>query len=513
MHVNLSNVLVRVAARRPDAVAVRFGGDELTFEQFVAVSRQFSAFLDSVGVVPGDRVGVYASNRLESFCFLLGIWMAGAIAVPYNLSVPRGPLRHAVEDSDPTLIVVADSEVELIQDVCDGLGGAERILAVGPNAATAGATWTWHDVTTLPERDEIVPRLDGDEALLMYTSGSTGIPKGVRQTHRTTGAAVDATIDIFDLNADDSALVCTPLFHVGGLQLISLPVLVAGGSVTLMSKWDPIGWVDLARSWSPSYVALVPTMAIDVANRMSGAEPVQLPSVRICAVGGSGLPEGPLRRFREATGIGSVINIYGQTEQNGLAACERIGENPLPVCLGRPLEQVVQWQLVDPTTQQRVAESSAEIGELQVRGDAVTPGYWKRPDADAERFTDGWFRTGDLMRIRPDGQLEYVERIDDMIISGGENVYPQMVENYLASSPDVAEVAVIGTPHERWVEQVTAIVVASREGVTVADIAEFCQHHPDLRGLSRPRRIEMVPALPRTGNNKINKPELKRMFR
>ncbi|WP_342661775.1 Long-chain-fatty-acid--CoA ligase (plasmid) [Rhodococcus ruber] len=510
---NLSNVLVRVATRRPDAVAVRFDGDELTFGQFVTVSRQFSAFLDSVGVTPGDRVGIYASNRLESLPLLVGIWMAGAIAVPYNLSIPRGPLRHVVEDSDPTLIVVADTEVELIQDVCDGIRGAERILAVGPNAATAGATWTWHDVATLPERDEIAPRLDGDEALLMYTSGSTGTPKGVRQTHRTTGAAVEATIDAFGVAADDSALVCTPLFHVGGLQLMSLPALFAGGSVTLMAKWEPARWVELARQWSPTIVALVPTMAIDVANRTAGSEPVQLASVRVCAVGGSGLPEGPLRRFRDATGINSVINIYGQTEQNGLAACERVGENPLPVCLGRPLEQVVQWQLVDPSSQQRVDESSGQVGELQVRGDAVSPGYWKRPDADAERFVDGWFRTGDLMRVRPDGQLEYVERIDDMIISGGENVYPQMVENYLASSPDIAEVAVIGTPHERWIEQVTAVVVASHEGVTVADISEFCQKHPDLRGLSRPRRIEMVPALPRTGNNKINKPELRRMFR
>ena len=512
---NLSNVLVRIAARQPDAVAVRFGGDELTFAQFVSVSRRLAAFLDSVGVVPGDRVGIYASNRLESLPLLAGIWMAGAIAVPYNLSVPRGPLRHAVEDSDPTVIVVADTEVELIQDVCDGLRGAERIVSVGPKAATAGASWTWDDALTLPERDQIAPRLDDDEALLMYTSGSTGTPKGVRQTHRTTGAAVEATIDAFDLTMESSALVCTPLFHVGGLQLISLPVLFAGGSVTLMAKWDPAGWVELARRWSPTYVALVPTMAIDIANRMgAGAvELVHLSSVRICAVGGSGLPDGPLRRFRDATGIDSVINIYGQTEQNGLAACERIGENPLPVCLGRPLEQVVQWQLVDPISQERVDANSGEIGELQVRGDAVTPGYWNRPDANAERFVGGWFRTGDLMRIRPDGQLEYVERIDDMIISGGENVYPQMVENYLASSPDIAEVAVIGTPHERWVEQVTAIVVASREGVTVADIAAFCQHHPDLRGLSRPRRIEMVAALPRTGNNKINKPELKKMFR
>lgn len=510
---NLSNVLVRVAARRSDAVAVRFGGDALTFDQFVTLARQFSAFLDAVGVEPGERVGIYASNRLESLPILVGTWMAGAIAVPYNLSVPRGPLRHAVEDSDPALIVVAETEVELIQDVCDGLRGAERILAVGSNAAAAGANWTWHDVTTLPEREEIVPRLDGDEALLMYTSGSTGVPKGVRQTHRTSAAAVDATIDIFGLTAEDSALVCTPLFHVGGLQLISLPVLMAGGAVTLMSKWDPNEWVDLAWRWSPTYVALVPTMAIDVANRRVGVEPAKLSSVRICAVGGSGLPEGPLRRFRDATGIGSVINIYGQTEQNGLAACERIGENPLPVCLGRPLAQVAQWRLVDPTTLEHIPSGSGEIGELQVRGDAVTPGYWNRPDADADRFTEGWFRTGDLMRVRPDGQLEYVERIDDMIISGGENVYPQMVENYLASSPDVAEVAVIGTPHERWVEQVTAIVVASREDVTVADIASFCQQHPDLRGLSRPRRIEMVPALPRTGNNKINKPELKRMFR
>ncbi len=145
-----------------------------------------------------------------------------------------------------------------------------------------------------------------------------------------------------------------------------------------------------------------------------------------------------------------------------------------------------------------------------MRGDAVTPGYWgiEAPD----RWSDGWFHTGDLMSRDDDGYLYYTDRIDDMIVTGGENVFPQMVEEHLAGHPDLAEVAVIGTAHERWVEQVTAVVVPNRDGVTADDVAAWCAEHPNLRGIARPRRIEVVEELPRTGSGKLNRPELRKKF-
>lgn len=147
-----------------------------------------------------------------------------------------------------------------------------------------------------------------------------------------------------------------------------------------------------------------------------------------------------------------------------------------------------------------------------MRSDAVTPGYWKLPDLNAGRFADGWFRAGDLVRADADGYLYYVDRIDDMIVTGGENVYPQMIESHLASCPLIAEVSNIGTAHERWVHQVTAAIVPAKQGVTAADILGYCQGNPNLRGPQQPKRIEFVDELPRTGSGKINRPELRRMF-
>jgi long-chain acyl-CoA synthetase len=183
--------------------------------------------------------------------------------------------------------------------------------------------------------------------------------------------------------------------------------------------------------------------------------------------------------------------------------------------MGRPLEQIVATRLVPVDGGPDLEPGDPGVGELWVHGDAVTPGYWHLDAPEKWALDDDgrrWFRTGDLMSRDADGYLYYVDRIDDMIVSGGENVFPQMVEEHLAGHPDLAEVAVIGTAHERWVEQVTAVVVPNRPGVTVEALDEWCRTHPDLTGMHRPRRIEIVEALPRTGSGKLNRPELRRIF-
>ncbi len=396
----------------------------------------------------------------------------------------------------------------------DALAGTEvagNLISVGE---AAGARCSFAAATAGEPLASTVPRLDGEDALLMYTSGSTGKPKGVRQTHRNTLAQCEAVIDAWRFGPQDHALVCTPLFHVGGLQLMSLPLLLVGGSVTLR-RWQVGEWLDDVARLRPSYLALVPAMVIDVVNLLRDRE-VVLDSVRVCAIGGSAMPEARLKQFTAQTGIVGV-NIYGQTEQSGLSITEPIDEERRPGSLGKPLEQVVRWQLVPVGSESGsvapLPPCAGQVGELWVRGDAVTPGYWRLPEVNAAKFTaDGWLRTGDLVREESDGYLYYLERTDDMIISGGENVYPQTVEGHLTACSLIAEVTVIGTAHERLVEQVTAIVVSAEPGVTAADIAAFCQSCPDLHGLQRPRRIEIVDEIPRTATNKIDRPALRSRF-
>lgn len=497
---NLATLLRRAALDHADQVALRLDDVEVRYAEFAEQGARFAAHLESSGVHPGARVGFLLPNCLEYLIGLLGTWQAGAVGVPLNAMFPDAPLRHAVLDSGVTCLLVPPGDVPRLRSL---LGAAcPELLTTGPGGGFAEA------LAAHEPSPHVVPRLDRDDACIMYTSGSTGVPKGVRQTHRNIAAEVEGAIDHYGLSSADHVLNCMPLFHVGGLQLASLPMLLRGGRITFMPRWDVTRWVELAQEIRPTYGGLISTMMIDVGNRTVG-QPVVLDSFRICMFGGSRTPTAAIARLEEGTGIRGV-EIYGQTEQNGLVVTYYPGEARRPDSMGRPLHQIVRTRLVPVDGGPELAPGDEGVGELWVQGDAVTPGYWNTEAP--EKWSEGWFRTGDLMSCDADGYLYYVDRIDDMIVSGGENVFPQMVEEHLADHPDLAEVAVIGTAHERWVEQVTAVVVPNKEGVTAESVAAWCATHPDLRGMHRPKRIEIVEVLPRTGSGKLNRPELRAIF-
>ncbi|MGH9056882.1 MAG: class I adenylate-forming enzyme family protein [Acidimicrobiales bacterium] len=505
---NLANIVDRSAAECPDKVALRLGEVEVSYAELVDRSRRFAGFLRSQGLRPGERVACWAPSCLEYLPVIFGTWWAGGVAVPLNYLFGPGALQHSVADSESQWVLARGEDVPRLHEVLDGLPVAERIIAF------AGAGHAEHDFATICSDaepvDDIEPRLDGEDALLMYTSGSTGTPKGVRQTHRNTAAQVDAVVDVWRITGADHVLNSMPLFHVGGLQLCSLPILARAGQITLMPGWDPLRWLSLVQQLRPTMGGLISTMLIDVGN-CTHERPVRLDSLRVCVFGGSRTPPAAIERFVRGTGV-QPIEIYGQTEQNGLSVTYRVGETRREGSMGRALEQVLRWQLVAPGSGAPVPRGSSGVGELWARGDAVTPGYWRLPEVTSERFVDGWLRTGDLVRADADGYMYYVDRIDDMIVTGGENVYPQMVESHLASCPLIAEVAIIGTAHERWVQQVTAVIVPAKPGVTTEDIVSYCQGDPNLRGLQQPKRFEFVDALPRTGSGKLDRPAVKRMF-
>ncbi|MCO1654595.1 class I adenylate-forming enzyme family protein [Pseudonocardia humida] len=497
---NIATLLRRAAADHAGRVALRLDDTEIRYGEFAERGGRFAAHLMASGVAPGERVGFFLPNCLEYLVGLLGTWQAGAVGVPLNHLFPDAPLRHAITDSGVTRLVAPPGDVKRLEALLDGAG--PEILTSGSDGGFAAALAAHEPV------HDVVPRLDGDDALIMYTSGSTGVPKGVRQTHRNTTAEADGVIDLYELTADDHVLNCMPLFHVGGLQLASLPLLLRGGQITFMPRWDVGRWVELAQQLRPTFGGLISTMMIDVGNR-TAEQPVLLDSFRICMFGGSRTPTAAIERLAAGTGIQGV-EIYGQTEQSGLVVSYAPGDPRRPDSMGKPMEQVVRTRLVPVDGSPDLEPGDEGVGELWVRGDAVTPGYWGLQAP--EKWSEGWFRTGDLMSRDADGYLYYVDRIDDMIVTGGENVFPQMVEEHLADHPDLAEVAVIGTAHERWVEQVTAVVVARRPDLTAEEVARWCATNPDLRGMHRPRRIEIVDALPRTGSGKLNRPELRKRF-
>ena len=225
---NLATLLRRAAADHADRVALRLDSTEIDYRGFADRVARFAGYLRATGVGEGDRVAVLAPNCLEYLVAIAGAWQAGAVGVPLNYMFPDAPLRHALLDSGARLVVLPAQDVERVERVL----GAETPVFLTTGAEGSFAT----AVAGAEPLDGVVPRLDGDDALLMYTSGSTGVPKGVRQTHRNIAAQVDGAIEVYELTGEDHVLNCMPMFHVGGLQLASLPMLVRGGQITFMPR-------------------------------------------------------------------------------------------------------------------------------------------------------------------------------------------------------------------------------------------------------------------------------------
>ena len=335
---NIATLLRRAAADHAGQVALRLGDDVVRYARLADTAARFAAYLRAEGLAPGDRVAFFLPNALEYLPGLLGVWQAGGVGVPLNYLFPEAALRHAIVDSGATRIVARPGDVARLER----LVGAEKVtlLSTGPDGSLASAL-ARHEPTARVE-----PRLDGDDALLMYTSGSTGVPKGVRQTHRNTMAEVEGAIEVYELTAEDRALVPMPLFHVGGLQLCTLPVLLRGGQVTFMAKWDVVTWIELAQQLRPTYGGLISTMLIDVGNRTAEA-PILLDSFRVLMFGGSRTPSAPIDRLIAGIGV-EPTEIYGQTEQSGLAITYPVGVRRRPGSAGLPLDQIVEVRLVPP---------------------------------------------------------------------------------------------------------------------------------------------------------------------
>lgn len=505
---NVATIFERSARQFPERVALRRADEEMTYEQLEGRANALAGFLRENGLKSGDRVAIFLPNRLEYIVSMLATWKAGGVALPMNFMFSDEDLRYVLDDSESSWLVVREEDLERVGAILpEGAGLEDRLIVTGHgNSGYPFVEIVRHGEEEYPT----TAKRDGEDAILMYTSGTTGRPKGVRQTHRNNSAAIDMVADAWKIDQEDHFLLAVPLFHVGGLQCSTFPLLACGGTVSMLPSWSAKGWLDAAVSLEPTLSGLVATMVVDIVNHV-GSDTYDLGHVRLCFIGGSRTPEPIVRRFEQQLGI-SLRELYGQTENTGLSVTYRADEERLPGSMGKAMEQVVEARVAHPQTGEDIPQGDETVGELHLRGDTISPGYWGLPEKTAEKFVDGWIRTGDMVCRSESRHLYYADRIDDMIVSGGENVYPQEVESALAEHEGVAEVAVIGTPHERWVEQVTAIVVSQDGTVTAEGIAEFCAGHSALAGYRGPRRIEFVEELPKTGSGKINKAVLKEQY-
>jgi acyl-CoA synthetase (AMP-forming)/AMP-acid ligase II len=352
---------------------------------------------------------------------------------------------------------------------------------------------------------ETVPRKNSDHAFYMHTSGTTGLPKPVIATHENVRAHALGYLDRVELSRDDIALNTIPIFHVGGLNLHLTLFTQLGAPQVLINGWDTEKTLSAIETHDVSYMFLIATMLYDLAN-YDEPEQYDTESLEIVGAGGQNVPPPISRRFEERYDA-NVLEGYGLTETMPAIISNTLDDRRLGTA-GKTIENVADIRIVDPDdwTQER---APGELGELLAAGDVVTPGYLNRPDANEETFEvdetgTRWLRTGDIVQRDEDGYISIEDRVDHMIISGGENVYPNEIEEVLYDIPGVSEAVVVGEPDDRFGERVVAVVVAEGS-LTEESIIDYFKQETPLADYKRPRRVIFTDEIPRAGAGKIDR--------
>ena len=455
----------------------------LTNSELDRRSRQIAGRFAGAGLRAGDRIVMSAATSVELVVAHVAALRLGLVVVPVNGAYTGREIGHIVDDSAPAAYVVDANRLEQFGD-----------------AASDGSVVTTPAVD-LPDAD--VPTLDDaasdDVALLCYTSGTTGAPKGAMLTHGNALASAEALRLAWRWTERDRLVLALPLFHVHGLGVGLHGTLLAGGSAVLLPRFDTDAVFDAARDHDASLFFGVPTM---YARLASSARVAELARLRLCVSGSAPLPASLHEELLARAGV-VVLERYGMTETLMNVSNPYDGERRAGT-VGFPL----------PGVEVRLDEPS---GEILLRGPNVFPGYWGREDATRDAFTaDGWFRSGDVGAHDPDGYLRIVGRAKELIISGGYNVYPREVEDVLLEHPAVAEVAVVGEPSDEWGEVVVAVVVPAAHDPAIHD-DDGDERDPDallafaaerLAPYKRPRRVRYVDALPRNALGKVVRAQL-----
>ncbi|GAA4518306.1 MULTISPECIES: long-chain-fatty-acid--CoA ligase [Nonomuraea] len=499
------------AGAQPGRPAIRFKGETTTWAELDERSRRLSAALEARGVGEGDRVLVLLTNRPEFVETLVAINRLGAIAVPVNFRLVAAEVSYLAEDSGSCAIVVEQPLAPVVAAVRAGKEAELPCLVVGdaPDAAGAGAERYEEAVAGATPSGASGPADLGAVALIMYTSGTTGLPKGAMLTYENLLGQTITLLQTLRPGADEICVVTSPMFHIAAVGVI-VPNLIFGYTtvITPTGAFDPEAFLDLVESERVTNAFLVPTQWQAVCA--SPTLPQRDIPLRTISWGAAPATPAILRAMEAAFPGVPNVSVFGQTEMSpittslpGEDAIRKIGS------VGKPVP-LVEVRVVD---QDMNDVPQGEIGEIVYRGPQTMTGYWNNPGATEEAFRGGWFHSGDLVRVDEEGFFYVVDRLKDMIISGGENIYSAEVEAVLADHPKVREIALVGSPHEKWGETPVAVVVPRDEAdpPTVAELSEFCLTR--LASYKKPTKAVVVSELPRNASGKILKNRLRDMVK
>jgi long-chain acyl-CoA synthetase len=505
--------VIRVhAAERPDAPALEVDGRSVTFRELDRRSSQAAQALRAAGVGPGDRVAFVDKNGLPWFDVTFGLAKLGAVNVSVNWRLAAPEMATVIDDAQAEVVFVGPEFVGHLEKIEPDLARVHTVVAVGGHDR-----WPEYEawIGAHPADDPGVTPTGGDVAFQLYTSGTTGLPKGVMLTNDNFFSGVIGISEQWRFTEDSVNLAMMPMFHIAGAGWAAVG-LYHGCRTVVLRDIDPAAVLAAIPTYGVTNAFMVPAV-IQFLLMTPGVETTDFSTLRALVYGASPITDKVLVQGMATFGC-EFIQVYGLTETTGaITQLDGVDHDPanrpdlLRSC-GKPYPWV-EMRVVEATTGED--KPVGEVGELWTRSHQNMAGYWNNPAATADAMTpDGWFRTGDAGYLDADGYVYLHDRVKDMIVSGGENVYPAEVENVVARHPDVADVAVIGVPDERWGEAVKAIVVPAESATAGPDLeAGIIAYARDrLAGYKLPKSVDFAEVLPRNPSGKLLKRELREPY-
>jgi malonyl-CoA/methylmalonyl-CoA synthetase len=484
---SIAEAFVRNAEMVPEKLCLRFEGEEISYQGLRERAEGFGAGLAAWGLRPGERVALFLGNHPDLLAAYLGTHLAGGVVVPVNTQYRRGELRHIFGDAGVRLCLTDEERRPELERTREALPELEAVIEAGPGFEDfLGETHSFQ-----------MPRGE-DLAVIAYTSGTTGRSKGAMLLHRNLVANAKAVCEAWHWANEDTLFLALPLFHTHGLMVGAHGTFLTGSGAELHRKFDAAAAYDALLGGRITMFFGVPTMYTRLIREAAARDERPRP-IRLYVSGSAPLSPQAFDEFEGLFGE-RILERYGMTETTMNLTNPYEGERR-PGTVGRPFPGQ-EARVVGVETREPLADG--EIGEIEVRGPNVFPGYWNRPDATEESFDkEGWFATGDLGFVGEDGYFTISGRAKELIISGGYNIYPREVEEMIEGCPGVSEVAVVGLPDPEYGERVVAVVVPEDPRLTAEMVTSFCRE--DLAGYKKPREVVFVDDLPRNALGKVLK--------
>ncbi len=498
----LRDMLEFAAARYPEKLAIVDGDRRYTYGEWDERVNAVANALRGLGVSKGDRVVQVIKNREENCAIHMACQKLGAINTPINFRWASGEIEFCVNDAEARLVVVEEATAERVLSVRDEFESDPRVLFVGPDVPDGVDSFEEVvDAAEHPRPSEEVE--ETDISLMLYTSGTTGRPKGVPRSQRAEHAATIAHIVEHRYALGERTLGVMPLFHTMGMHSLTA-MLALNGLFVAMPEWDAERALEVAEREQLTCLYLIPTLFHELVNH-EAFKHYNTSSVRKLGYAGASMLSALVEMCIETFQPDVFVNHYGSTEVYIFATYP--DPQKKPGCSGRAAfltELRVVRADPEPVVGPDEVVSAGETGEIIVRlSDDAFDGYYNRPEATEKAIRDGWYFTSDTGYLDDDGDLWVAGRVDDMINTGGENVYPVEVEDVLDKHPEVSEVAVVGLPDEKWGQAVTAFVVPERQELTEEDIRSYLKEDTSLARFKHPKKVVFVKELPKSPVGKL----------